>query len=140
MGCLKGLEAAVRKIPKVKQIFSEEAGEAGKRQMKRGEPGNPPPGKTGTGAMKLFRYYIDVITRICHDGRMIPLVIIWKDRAYRIDRIISTRETFSRAGGQGMKYVCLFGSVTRNMYWDRNRWFIESETYEPDLLEKRKTG
>lgn len=81
--------------------------------------------------MDLFKYYVDVITRIDRHGHLEPLVLEWQGKNYRIDRVISVRETFSRAGGCGICYECRFGSKKRNLFWERNRWFIESSVYIP---------
>lgn len=85
--------------------------------------------------MNLFKYYVDVITLIYRDGRIQPMFIYWKDRRYKVDKVVSVRETFSKAGGGGICYLCRFGGQERSLFWERNRWFIESEVYEPELRE-----
>lgn len=85
--------------------------------------------------LKLFKYYIDVITLISSEGSLQPLWVIWKDRRYRIEKITSVRETFSKAGGAGICYRCRFGDQDRNLFWERNRWFLESESYFPEMME-----
>lgn len=85
--------------------------------------------------MKVFKYYVDVVTMIFKDGMLQPLWIVWNDRRYRVDKVVSVRETYSKAGGCGICYQCRFGQMERNLFWERNRWFLESEVYQPDLME-----
>lgn len=81
--------------------------------------------------MEIFKYYVDVIVRISRDGELKPLAMYWQQHRYKIDRICSVRETFSQAGGCGICYECQFGSQKRNLFWERDRWFIESHAYLP---------
>lgn len=83
--------------------------------------------------MKLFKYYVDVDTLIFHDGRLLPLFVYWKDHRYRVDKVVSIRETYSKAGGSGICYTCRFGSQERKLFWERSRWFLETEFYTPEM-------
>lgn len=83
--------------------------------------------------MKVHKYYVDVDTRITYDGRLIPLVLHWKDHPFRIDKVVSVRETYSRAGGGGICYKCRFNGQDRLLFWERNRWFLETEVCEPAM-------
>lgn len=85
--------------------------------------------------MNVFKYYVDVVTLIFRDGRLEPMYIYWKDRRYRVDKVLSVRETYSRAGGAGICYVCRFGQQERSLFWERNRWFLESEVFVPEMQE-----
>ncbi len=85
--------------------------------------------------MKLFKYYVDVITLIGHDGKLRPLYICWDHHRYTVDKVLSVRETYSKAGGSGICYRCRMGSQERNLFWERNRWFLESEVYIPGMEE-----
>lgn len=82
-------------------------------------------------ALKLFKYYVDVITMISREGTLTPLVMIWKEKKYQIEKVTEVRETYSKAGGSGIRYTCRFRGQSRNLFWERNRWFIESEIFEP---------
>ncbi|MCF0245265.1 MAG: hypothetical protein HUJ55_00365 [Ileibacterium sp.] len=86
--------------------------------------------------MNVFKYYVDVVTLILKDGVLQPLAVVWMDRRYKVDKVLSVRETYSKAGGSGICYRCLFGGQERSLFWERNRWFLESETFIPELLEK----
>ena len=55
----------------------------------------------------------------------------WENRTYKVDKILSVRETYSRAGGCGMRYECRFGSQVRRLFWEKDRWFLESTIYIP---------
>lgn len=79
--------------------------------------------------MKLFKYYVDVETLIFADGSLQPMFVHWNSRRYRVDKVLSVRETFSKAGGTGICYRCRFGQQERNLFWERSRWFLESEVY-----------
>lgn len=81
--------------------------------------------------MKLFKYYVDVITLIFSDGSIKPLFVLWEHHRYRIDQVLSVRETFSKAGGCGICYTCRMSGQERRLFWERNRWFLESEVYIP---------
>lgn len=90
--------------------------------------------------MRVFKYYVDVDTLIRADGSMRPLKVYWQNRRFLIDRVISVRETFSRAGGSGICYLCRFGNQERKLFWERNRWFLESEVYVPGMEENIPSG
>lgn len=90
--------------------------------------------------MKLFKYYVDVVTMIYSDGSLQPLFVCWDHHKYKIEKVTSVRETFSKAGGCGIRYTCrMYGGEDRNLFWERNRWFLESEVYIPGLEEKIKS-
>ncbi len=73
------------------------------------------------------KYYVDMIVRICRDGRKVPMYVIWDNHAYKIDKIRSVRETYSKAGGCGVRYECIVFGKIRYIFLERNdRWFIES--------------
>lgn len=87
--------------------------------------------------MKIFKYYVDVVTLIFQDGSFKPLYVCFQHRRYRIDKVISVRETYSKAGGCGICYTCRMGSQERRLFWERTRWFIESEVFIPGMEEER---
>lgn len=88
--------------------------------------------------MKLFKYYVDVVTLIFQDGSFKPLFVCWGKHRYRIDKVLTVRETYSKAGGCGICYTCRMNNgQQRNLFWERNRWFVESEIYIPGAQEAR---
>ncbi len=76
---------------------------------------------------ELYKRYVDVILRQSKEGLITPIRIIWDDgRSYSIDRILSISRHSSQVGGCGIRYVCQIHGRTRNVYLERDRWFIES--------------
>ena len=88
--------------------------------------------------MNVFKYYVDVVTMIFKDGLLQPMAVVWMDRRYKVDKVISVRETHSKAGGSGICYRCQFAGQERNLFWERNRWFLESEAFIPEMLERTR--
>lgn len=84
----------------------------------------------------VYKYYVDVITMIFQDGTLRPLFVQWEDHRYKVDKVISVREMFSKAGGCGICYLCRMQGQDRKLFWERNRWFLESEVYLPGLEEQ----
>lgn len=70
--------------------------------------------------------YVDVVTLIDKEGRLRPLIVCWEDHKYKIDQILSVRQTHSLAGGCGICYRCRFGEELRSLFWERDRWFVET--------------
>lgn len=71
--------------------------------------------------------YVDVVLRENKNGDIIPIRIHWTDgRSYEIDKVISTELRSSEAGGGGVRYVCLIHGQRRNLFHEKDRWFIES--------------
>ncbi len=85
---------------------------------------------------RLHKYYVDVLTLISHEGNLQPVFILWDNHCYKVDKVLSIRETYSKAGGCGICYQCRLGQNERNLFWERNRWFLESEVYLPGLEEQ----
>lgn len=81
--------------------------------------------------MKLHKYYVDVITMIHKDGSLCPMIVNWKGRKFKVEKIQSVRETFSPAGGCGICYECRIAGEDRRLFWEQRRWFIESRVYIP---------
>lgn len=71
--------------------------------------------------------YIDVVVHINPVGDMVPLFILYKKRKYAIDRVLEIKRASSRTGGAGVRYRCRIQNQERNLFFERNRWFIESE-------------
>lgn len=82
-------------------------------------------------AGKLYKYYVDVVTLIYKDGNLTPLFVEWGNKKYKVDKVLSIRETFSQAGGCGICYECRFGSCIRRLFWEKDKWFLESSVFIP---------
>lgn len=68
-----------------------------------------------------------MIIRERRDGKKVPLYVIWNNQAYKIEKIRSVKETFSKAGGCGLRYECIIYGKIRYIFLEmETRWFIES--------------
>ncbi|MDD6005099.1 MAG: hypothetical protein ACI4P1_00585 [Erysipelotrichaceae bacterium] len=78
----------------------------------------------------LYKRYIPVVTLIGKEGEITPVSIIWEDingqRNYKIDKIVDIRKAYSQVGGCGIRYECIISGKKRKLYYEKNRWFIES--------------
>lgn len=73
------------------------------------------------------KYYVDMIVRECRDGKKIPMYLIWDNQAYKIEKIRSVTEKFSKAGGCGLRYECIIYGKIRYIFLEmETKWFIES--------------
>lgn len=82
----------------------------------------------------MFKYYIDVVTLINQEGDLMPLFIRWKEKTYKVDKVLQIRDKFSPAGGCGKCYSCRFGNQIRDLYWEKDRWFLETPVFLPDSI------
>ncbi len=77
--------------------------------------------------MELYKRYVDVVTLMKKDGSMLPVLLVWDNGIkYSIDRIVEVRKAASQVGGCGILYKCKIEGKERNLFFERNRWFIES--------------
>lgn len=75
----------------------------------------------------LYKRYVDVITLIDKLGKIKPLILVWDNGVqYPIDRILEVRNAMSEVGGCGVLYRCRIQNEERRLFYERNRWFIES--------------
>lgn len=73
-----------------------------------------------------YKRYIDVVAHINQYGEIKPLMIIFEHRKYPIDKILEIKQAHSQVGGSGIRYRCRIQNQERNLFLERNRWFIES--------------
>lgn len=76
--------------------------------------------------------YVDVEVRWTKEGNIIPTAIIWESadgpERFEITKVLSgPRSMTSKAGGVGKRYEILIGKSKRNLFREKDRWFIESE-------------
>ncbi len=77
--------------------------------------------------MELFKRYVDVILLQRKTGELIPMYVCWENgKRYKIDKILNRQRRASPVGGCGMRYTCLISGNRRNLYLEKDRWFIES--------------
>lgn len=73
------------------------------------------------------KYYVEMIVRDCRNGNKVPLYVIWDHHAYKIDKIRSVKQRYSKAGGCGLRYECIIYGKIRYIFLEREtKWFIES--------------
>ena len=77
--------------------------------------------------MKLYKKYVEMIVSMDPQGVMIPKVLVWDNGVqYPIDRILEVRKASSVVGGCGVLYRCRIAGSVRHLFYERDRWFIES--------------
>lgn len=79
-----------------------------------------------------YKTYVSVTAHFTAQGRMIPSSIEWEDgRVYEIDKILDVRPAASlKAGGNGIRYVCLIHGRRRHLYYENPRWFVPRKGLE----------
>ena len=76
---------------------------------------------------ELYKRYVDVIVRMQKDRKLVPLKLVWDNgTAYEIDKILSIDKRASEVGGGGIRYAVMICGRRRNLFYERDRWFIES--------------
>lgn len=82
--------------------------------------------------MKLYKKYIDVMVLITKEGNVIPTYLFWDERGirkrYQIDKIIEIKNAASSVGGCGIRYKCLIGGKEKKLFYEKDKWFVESLT------------
>lgn len=74
------------------------------------------------------KHYVDVILRQEKTGEIVPMYVLWENGiSYRIDQVLGRTRRFSKAGGVGVRYTCMIQGQCRNLYLEKDKWFIESE-------------
>lgn len=77
------------------------------------------------------KIYVDVMAEFSREGSLMPREIIWEDgRRFEVDRVVDVRRAASlKAGGVGMRYLCMICGCPRYLYYeDNNMWFVENTT------------
>lgn len=83
--------------------------------------------KINTSSNRLYKRYVGVITFIDREGSVRPLYIIWENNIrYAIDKVCKVSQRASIVGGCGLCFECMISGQRRNLFYERNRWFIES--------------
>lgn len=73
-----------------------------------------------------YKKYVDVVALINQYGEITPLFIVFDYNKYKVDKILRTKKAHSQVGGSGILYECMIQGQKRNLFLERNRWFIES--------------
>ena len=72
--------------------------------------------------------YVGVNADFTPDGQRLPRAILWEDgRKFEIDRILDIKRAASlKAGGVGIRYVCMICGRQRYLFYEGNNlWFVE---------------
>lgn len=79
--------------------------------------------------LKLYKRYVNVIAEADKLGNLNPLYLRWEDnQLFKVDKIIEVRQAVSRVGGNGILYRVRIQNRERRLFYEINRWFIESYT------------
>lgn len=82
---------------------------------------------TGELTMQVYKRYVDVILRHHKNGEVQPLYVCWDDGLnYKIEKIIGKARRASPAGGCGIRFACMIHGQQRNLYLEKDKWFIET--------------
>ena len=75
------------------------------------------------------RTYVQLTAKFDENGLITPLSLIFHERKYEIDRLISRCNAAAlKAGGQGMRYtVRINGQETYLFQDEKQRWFVEEK-------------
>lgn len=77
--------------------------------------------------MELYKRYVDVILKQTKVGEIQPMYVCWDNGIkYPIDKIISSQRSASVVGGCGIRFTCMICGQRRNLFLEKDRWFIES--------------
>lgn len=77
--------------------------------------------------MRLYKRYIEVIAQHKKSGEIIPIYICWDNgKKYKIDKIFDKQRRASEVGGCGMRYSCMIQGEQRYIFYEKDKWFIES--------------
>lgn len=75
-----------------------------------------------------MKQYIGVTAKFDSDGNLLPLAVHWQDgRSFEIDRVLDVRFASSlKAGGAGLRYKCRIQNKERYIFFEENRWFVDT--------------
>ncbi|CAK7087470.1 MAG: hypothetical protein ENTB_04229 [Enterocloster aldenensis] len=79
---------------------------------------------------KVEKKYVRVKAEFTPEGNLVPLCVVWDDgRKFEIDRVKQCDRAASRkAGGVGLRYVCLIRGREAVLYYEENyKWFVEAK-------------
>ena len=74
----------------------------------------------------MFKRYVDVLEIRKKDGSLVPLRILWNNDEYVIEKILRREHRISQTGSAGICYRVLIQGQYRNLYLEKDKWFIES--------------
>jgi hypothetical protein len=96
------------------------------------------PGAGGGETVPRRRLYVEVESRTDAEGRITPLVVVWRDGVrYHIDRVTEARKAYSpRTCSAGLRYSVCVGGTQTYLFYEGPRWFVEAKVppASPDAL------
>lgn len=84
----------------------------------------------------LYKKYVDVLEIRHKDGTIEPKAIIFDGKSYRIDKFeFNHQYASSRAGGGGKYYKIYMNGRKRNLFLEKDKWFIETTKLPPGTVD-----
>ncbi len=73
--------------------------------------------------------YIDVVVLHSKHGTISPVFIIWEDGTkYSVEKILQVIPKSSlKVNGDGIRYTCKIHGKIRYLFFEQNKWFIETK-------------
>ena len=73
------------------------------------------------------KQYVGVVAEFDAEGGIWPQAILWEDgRRFPISKIVQvSRRASLRAGGAGLRFICMIGRKRVPLYYENPMWFIE---------------
>lgn len=76
----------------------------------------------------MYKKYVNIVALVDKEGKLTPLILVWDNGVkYKIDKILEIKKGASVTGGCGILYRCRIMNQERKLFYERNRWFMESE-------------
>ena len=75
----------------------------------------------------MLKINLDILVEHKSDGKVSPRTILWPDgRKFDIDKVLDVRWAPAlKAGGVGMRYLCMVCGRERAIFEMRGMWFVE---------------
>lgn len=72
--------------------------------------------------------YVPVVLHIDEKGKKKPLAIEFEGKRYEIDRVMKREPAAcNTVGGVGIKYTCVIWGQTRELWEEKEQWFVVVE-------------
>lgn len=78
--------------------------------------------------------YVPVVVRIDEMGEKKPLALEYEGKRYKIDRVLYWESaSCNSVGGVGIKYTCVVWGKIRELWEEKDQWFVvtEDKPYDP---------
>ena len=72
--------------------------------------------------------YVKVLAEIDENGKKTPKIVVFKDKAYDIDRVIDMKPCVSmKVGGVGERYTIRINGKETYIFYEQGKWFVEEK-------------